>query len=368
MKKFYRIGFLILLAGIFFSGCYTQVAMRDYDRERYGSKQDEEYETYESENDTDYYAEDYDTDEEYYEEDGVTINNYYYGYPGYRRYFWSYYPSISIGVYWGSYFYDPFYYGSFYYDPFYYNYWCVPIYYSYYPFYRFHDYYWGYYPGYYRGYYGGYASIYKERSNDMYRVRNSGLRNGITSRNGITGRNTGSLNRTTLTRDDNGRISTRDRNTEKEIIKRGSRDDEKNTRRGLDSRGGSENKNVVREKNSRDTKKIAPNENTRRKAPEYIERRNKTERESIRKESGDKEKRNTNPKKFVPRKNDSPKKYTPPKKNDAPKNYTPPKRNSTPPQRTYSPPKNSTPQRSTTPPRSSGNTRGGSNDSGRRTR
>ncbi|MDP1994173.1 MAG: hypothetical protein Q8K40_02900, partial [Ignavibacteria bacterium] len=125
-------------------------------------------------------------------ESDVTINNYYDGYyPGYRRYLWhNYYPSFSIGFssgpYWDNFCYDPWYYGYYpgipviaYYSPYYYD-----------------SYYYG---GYYNNsYWNGGGSIYKERTNTAYRLRNNDGGRGTTT---LRDRATRNLIQTSLSKD-----------------------------------------------------------------------------------------------------------------------------------------------------------------------
>ena len=105
-------------------------------------------------------------------------NYYFYGYPSYRKYFWNYYPSVSVVIGTGWY-YDPWCW-----DPWYPSYWYYPSVYCYYPTYWYPNHYYGWWDPY--PYYGGYySSNYKYRTNDGYKIRNnSGIRNGSGTRNG----------------------------------------------------------------------------------------------------------------------------------------------------------------------------------------
>jgi hypothetical protein len=355
-----------LIAGIFLGGCYTQVATRDSDYE-YERQSSREYDDYQSESDSEYYNE----DDYYYESDGAVINNYYLGsYPNYRRYFSSYYPTVSIGVSFGTYWgWDPYCYSSFYY-PWCYNSWYYPAYYSYY--------YPGfYYPRYYGyGYgYGGYYKnpVYKERSRDNISIRNNdGLRGGSGGRGDVTrDRNPViSTDRTTTTRERTGlrdgsnrTVREREKTTEpptsvereRKRVETDKSTDRNKTR--IDSERERKRIDVRQEGNRNDEVK-------RREAPRVIQR--EKQQENVRKPQIKRE-TNTNETKRQ-RTYDKDKKSNPPQRT-----YTPPKRTNTPPktynppQRTSPPPKSNTPpQRSTPPPSSRGNNSGG--DSGKRTR
>ena len=107
MKTIYIKILFVLFSGVFLAGCYTQVATRDRESSRY-SEYEEQQEYTEDENYSgDEYSESY-SDTTYSEDyDEVEINNYYLGGgPQYRRYYWGYYPSFSIGFGYNSW-YDP---------------------------------------------------------------------------------------------------------------------------------------------------------------------------------------------------------------------------------------------------------------------
>src|SRR5574338_954306 len=192
MKKYFYI--LTLSAGVFFTGCYTQVATRDrsytpdnrsqtYDDDRNYQDQDQNYAYDDS---SEYYGDSYDST---YSDDSSDYDNnnyysgsnspyyyddFYYSYPHYSRYFWGYYPSISIGFSWGwgGWYYDPFYYGNW--CGYYYPSWCYSPYYYYYPYAYFgYNYYYGWgYPS--RNYY-----THTERTRDLSRIRSlDGMRGG----------------------------------------------------------------------------------------------------------------------------------------------------------------------------------------------
>ena len=177
MKKFKLILiaiFPLLLLNL--TGCYTQVAAKG-DYGNWNRSETKPYYDYESDDDTlvetyenEEYA--YDDSDAYYEDGASQVEYQFYGYPSYRKYFWNYYPAVSVSLGLGSY-YDPWYW-----NPWYSNYWYYPSVYCYYPTYWYPNYYYGYWDPY--PYYGGYASSnYKHRTNDGYKVRNnSGTRNG----------------------------------------------------------------------------------------------------------------------------------------------------------------------------------------------
>jgi len=174
MKKTNILALLLLpviVLGI--SGCYTQFDERERDYYR----------------DRDYSSENYnDEDTSGYSDDNNTIvnNNYYdspYS-PTYRRYFDGYYPSISIGAYYG---YAPYYWDAFYDGP-----WCGSYFGINYPLYWGYHYY---YPDYYYHYHYGYShhdhdfADYRYRDGNMSRFRNAdGGRATSINRNGLNSR------------------------------------------------------------------------------------------------------------------------------------------------------------------------------------
>jgi hypothetical protein len=161
---------LLLLSGLFLTGCYTSLATRSH-----GDKYPDNgtYNDDNSNNNNDSYSSNnvsytnQDTSYNYDQED-PNIND---GpYPYYGRFYTHYYPSVSIGFGVGH-FYDPFYW-----DPFFYDGWCAPYFYAYNPFF--------YYPygeigfggGFHHGH-GWYNSGFtRTRTRDGYALRNSGLR------------------------------------------------------------------------------------------------------------------------------------------------------------------------------------------------
>ncbi|MFA6025559.1 MAG: hypothetical protein WC727_03895 [Ignavibacteriaceae bacterium] len=181
MKKYFL---PVAIVGVMFSlyGCYTQVDFRDRHQDDYEYSHDQDRNDNYSENDSDNYSNG---------ESDVTVNNYYDGYyPGYRRYLWhNYYPSFSIGYSYGSYW-DPFCY-----DPWYYGYYpAIPVI-AYYSPYYYDNYYYG---GYYNNSYWNGGSIYKERTNTSYRLRNNDGGRGTTT---LRDRSTRDLIQTSLSRD-----------------------------------------------------------------------------------------------------------------------------------------------------------------------
>jgi hypothetical protein len=172
MKKYKLVLLSILpLLLLNLTGCYTQVASRD-DYGNWNREESKPYYDYEEESDTlsDEYADDQYEDEEYayddnedsYTESEGSSNYYFYGYPSYRKYFWNYYPSVSVVVGTGWY-YDPWCW-----DPWYPDYWYYPSLSCYYPTYWYPHHYYGWWDPY--PYYGGYTSTtYKYRTNDNYK-------------------------------------------------------------------------------------------------------------------------------------------------------------------------------------------------------
>ncbi|HRI47612.1 MAG TPA: hypothetical protein PK559_10955 [Ignavibacteriaceae bacterium] len=198
MKEYLAIKVMVIfLLGIFFSGCYTQIATNQpskrtysYDYQDTNSYGDEQYSDIEN--------------DEYQEQETTTINNYYIGasyYSPYRRYFWHHSPSIYVG--WNSFYY----YDNFCWDLFWSWNWCYTPYiaYGFYvPFYSYYDYnpYWwsgGY-------HYNNYASN-KVRTRTIANLRNNeGTRRGTSS----TYSNRDVIN-SSLQRDRNVRSSSDDR-------------------------------------------------------------------------------------------------------------------------------------------------------------
>jgi hypothetical protein len=156
---------LLLLSGLFLSGCYTSLASRG-SGDKYpgnGTYKDDNYNNNDS----------YSTQDTSYNDDQGDINgdiNVDNGpYPYYGRFYSSYYPSVAIGFGVGNY-YDPFYW-----DPFFYDGWCAPYYFAYNPFYTYPH--WG------IGFGGGFhhehgwnnAGYYKTRNGNSLALRNNGL-------------------------------------------------------------------------------------------------------------------------------------------------------------------------------------------------
>ncbi|MFA6977957.1 MAG: hypothetical protein WC209_01435 [Ignavibacteriaceae bacterium] len=182
MKKYF-LPIAILVSIFSMYGCYTQVDFRDRHRDDYEYSHDQDRNDNYSENDSQSYSDG---------ESDVTINNYYDGYyPGYRRYLWhNYYPSFSIGFSYGPYW------DNFCYDPWYYGYYpAIPVI-AYYSPYYYDSYYYG---GYYNNsYWNGGGSIYKERTNTAYRLRNNDGGRGTTT---LRDRATRNLIQTSLSKD-----------------------------------------------------------------------------------------------------------------------------------------------------------------------
>lgn len=355
-----------LIAVILFSGCYTQLAVK----ETASQKERRDYSYYEDENyDSSYSDENSERDYSYQDDADIVINKYYYGfYPSYRRYFWSYHPSIVIGIGWGSWYYDPFYY----YPVFYWS-WCgacwyyPTYYYSYYPFY---------YPPYYYywgsggwGYYDNYK--YRERTRDIYSIRNnSGLRNSFVTRDIMTRTDSRSLNKDSRLGERTREVSV-DRNTtsrnrefdrqktnrenERTDLKREERKKDQvledyRKRDNNNSRNNSGNKQIETRKRYEEIFRDRSKENYSTPPQKEDNRRQKVDTNkspevkkdnSIKRERTDT--RTKNETRIERRTQETPRKYSPP------------------PQRTYSPPTNNTP-----PPRTSNPPSGSSQDGGRR--
>lgn len=182
MKKYFLpIAIVVTLFSMY--GCYTQVDFRDRHRDDYEYSHDQDRNDNYSENDSQSYSDG---------ESDVTINNYYGGYyPGYRRYLWhNYYPSFSIGFSYGPYW------DNFCYDPWYYGYYpAIPVI-AYYSPYYYDSYYYGGYNN--NSYWNGGGSIYKERTNTAYRLRNNDGGRGTTT---LRDRATRNLIQTSISKD-----------------------------------------------------------------------------------------------------------------------------------------------------------------------
>lgn len=406
MKNFTYIFALLIVTGILFTGCYTQLATRDRNYSEQGNQNTGNDNTYQDQNqdyayeDTSQYYDDstayYDDSSGYYANDDNYYNDnsyydrgynspYYYdsfysSYPSYTRYFWGYHPSIAVGLSWNSWGYNPFFY-----DPFYCGYWsgwnypgywhCLPF--NYYypsPWFFSYNYYYG-------GGYPSYSHYYttRERTREMSRIRNlDGLRNrGGRNPVSLTGTRNSGRNLTERQREDT-RISTRNGNstgkftdkngrgntirdinstrirTQKEKIKRES--DRKSSRENIDRnkrtfppRYTNPPRKNSRGETRKNNQRIVPNE--RKSGTSNIEKRNNAR---IRPHNYNPKQRQYSP----PRRSGNTRNYTPPKREGTQNHYTPPQRNSSPP-RSYSPP-----QRNSNPSSNSGS-RSGSNGSGR---
>ena len=119
--KTYLILFLSFVTLTMMTGCYSQLATdsdySDWSRTENTPSSEDEYETSPDSSINDEYAYE---DEENYSEDSGDANYYFYGYPSYRKYFWDYYPAVSISI-GSSWYYDPWYWYSWY--P---SYWYYP--------------------------------------------------------------------------------------------------------------------------------------------------------------------------------------------------------------------------------------------------
>ena len=172
---------LLLLSGLFLTGCYTSLASRGYG-DKYPDNSAYNYDN--TDNNNSYSTQ----DTTYYDDQGDTnIDNGPYPYHG--RFYSYYYPSVAIGFGVGHY-YDPFYW-----DPFIYDGWCSPYYFAYDPFFQFP--YWGigYGGGFHHGHGWNNSGYYKTRSGDGYALRNSGSRGSSYGIRGTLVRGTGLYSR-----------------------------------------------------------------------------------------------------------------------------------------------------------------------------
>lgn len=351
--------FLPLMA-ILFTGCYTQVALdrneSSTDSENYYSQSDDQ-------------GNDYTSEETYsdtlYDREGNEYHYHFYGYPFYRKYYWGYYPSISISIGIGTpwWYYDPWYWDPWFCDPWY----PVVV---YYPSYWYPGYWW--YPRYYGSYWTYNSSIYKYRTNDGYRIRNSsGFRNSLITRNDGN-RGTDQILRDQLrTRERSILVNRNDNLRERNELR--NRDRQTDTRNGINDRllrsreNTDLNKNRIEEQKRKDVR-----ENERKR----IEIRNREQtdgqKNDVRKQNEIRKrqdgnrppqiKRNENTESRTPRYNNGDTRNKMPERT-----YTPPRNTNTPP-RSYNPPTNTQPprQNTTPPPRTNnGGNRGGSDRSRR---
>jgi hypothetical protein len=168
---------LLLLSGLFFTGCYTSLATRSHgdkypDNTAYNDdNSNANNDSYTNNNDS------YTDQDTMYNDDQGDLNINDGPYPYYGRFYTHYYPSVAIGFGVGH-FYDPFYW-----DPFYYDGWCAPYFYAYDPFFYYPFWGIGYGGGFHHGH-GWYNSGFKTRTRDGFALRNSGFRN---SSNGVRG-------------------------------------------------------------------------------------------------------------------------------------------------------------------------------------
>lgn len=359
--KPYLIIFLSFVTLNLLTGCYSQLATEDSDYGNWSRSEntDNEYEAASTEMDSlaiDEYADGY--EESYVDSEGNVSNYYFYGYPSYRKYFWDYYPAVSIGIGAGWY-YDPWYWYSWY--P---SYWYYPTPYCYYPSYWYPNYYYG---GYYDPYpyydNGYYTDTYKYRTNDVYKIRNnSGIRNSGGGRDLYTSNDLNSSLRDQLKTREKQIVSGRDNiSLTRTGLKEQSRDinNRNSVTRSLDKVNERTNETLRNTKVTKDSRMndVLKRNETKTNKTKEVGRDTRKKTNSMR--ITDPKKTNTDRK--SPNVNRTPKTNT----NKSPnRNYTPPKSNNTP--RSYSPPRNNTssPPRGNTnsnPPRNSG-----SNNSGRR--
>ena len=358
--KTYLIIFLSLVTLTLMTGCYSQLATdSDYGNWSRAEDDNSDNEAAITEMDSmaiDEYASEY--EESYVDSEGNVTNYYFYGYPSYRKYFWDYYPAVSIGIGAGWY-YDPWYWYSWY--P---SYWYYPTPYCYYPSYWYPNYYYSGYYDPYPYYDNGYNDYdYKYRTNDGYKIRNnSGIRNTSGGRDLYASNDLNSSLR--------GQLKTR----EKQIVS--GRDDINLTRTGLKEQGRDiNNRNTVTRSldkvNERTNETLRNTKVTKNSRMNDVLKRNETKTNKTKEVGRDTRKKTNNMRITDPKKTNTDRKTPNVNRNSntntnkSPnRNYTPPKSNNTP--RSYSPPRNNTssPPRGNTnsnPPRNSG-----SNNSGRR--
>jgi hypothetical protein len=313
---------LFPLVALLFTGCYTQVALEKNDRSN-----DKDYYYSDSENQSN---DDYSYEESYsdtlYDKEGNEYHYHFYGYPFYRKYYWGYYPSVSILIGVGNpwYCYDPWYW-----DPWICGTWHPTI--VYYPGYWHPGYFWV--PWYRGNYWTYYTPIYKYRNNDGFRIRNSsGLRNSLVSRNSgsrgtdqllrdqlklrersLLTRNSETRERTGL-REQDRKSDLRNRTTDGMIYNRRNNEDNKN-------RNEVRNREQIRNQNDNTRKRndIEIRKRTDEKRPPQIKRNEDTEKRTPRyNDSGN---RNRTPERT----------YTPPRSYNPPRSNIPPQRQTTPP-------------------------------------
>ena len=166
MKKLkYSPLLLLLVSGLFLSGCYTSLATRG-NGDRYPGNN-----TYNNDN-SNYNNDSYSSQDTTYNDNQGDTNIDDGPYPYYGRFYSQYYPSVAIGFGVGH-FYDPFYW-----DPFFYDGWCAPYFFAYDPFFYYP--YWGigYGGGFHHGHGWNNSGFYRTRTRDGFALRNSGSRSG----------------------------------------------------------------------------------------------------------------------------------------------------------------------------------------------
>jgi len=345
MKKYFLpVAVVFVLFSLY--GCYTQVDFRDRHRDDYEYSHDQDRNENYSENDS---------DRNYDDESDVTVNNYYGGgyYPGYRRYLWhNYYPTFSIGYSYGPYW------DTFCYDPWWYGYPVIAYYSPYYSPYYYNDYYYG---GYYNNSNWNNGSVYKERTNSTYRLRNNDGGRGTAT---IRDRATRDLIQTSLNRENQrGESLKRDvlqRTRESSPVLRGrdnagaGRDrtitpaDRPARTRGVDDavinkRGAEQPADRNREIIRRDK----PPTNTDEARPAKPERRGDTGSPTV---TPERKRESTSPSRENPRRRESSGSYSAPRRESSQPRYEAPRSSS------------GSSSRSSAPSRSSGSSSGGSRD------
>jgi hypothetical protein len=297
---------LIILLITLFSGCYTQLAVKEYRRQ---ADRTEYY------NDTKYDEEDTNSEfSEYVEDEAGVINNYYIGgsyYSPYRRFFMHHYPSVYVGYNYG-------YYDSYCWDPFWSWNWCYTPYITYgfyvpfYSYYDYHPYWWG-------GSYS-YSPTTKTRTRSLANLRNNeGIRNRPSTSYGSRDVINSSLNRgrpsTSIRRDDERQNTLRDRGvitrTPSEKRTDVSRETRERDRRQInEERKTSNNEGRIKEVVPSKRKDVEVRKETIKKSPATRQRENVKENDS------NKRKPTIETPKQEPRKSNEGRSYSAPSRNE----------------------------------------------------
>ncbi|MBI5663223.1 MULTISPECIES: hypothetical protein [Ignavibacterium] len=333
MKNF----ILLPLVALLLTGCYTQIAL---DKDKSSTDSEYYYSQSEDQSNDDYVSEETYSDT-LYDKEGNEYHYHFYGYPIYRKYYWGYYPSLHISIAIGNpwWYYDPWYWDPWFCDPWY------PIV-SYFPPYWYTDYFW--YPRYYGTYWTYRSPIYKYRTNDGFRIRNSsGFRNNLVTRN-EGNRGTGELLRDQLRTRERSLLTTRnDDHRERKILNNRDRQTDTRIRTNDQLLKSKENTNENRNRIEVQKRKDV-NENERPRIEirnrEQTDNRNRDVRKEyeIRKRPDERKppqiKRNENTESRTPRYNSGDNRNKAPERTYTPRSYNPPKYNTPPPRQNTTPP------------------------------